>query len=63
MMGWAWKVGTARRAGLSPGQFVRRELNRLQLGETLTVVRQSGRNLRLPPPAGSPERPAAQHSA
>jgi transposase len=51
MMTWAWRVGAEHRAGLTPGQFVRRELTRLRLGETLEVVVQSGRHLRLPPAA------------
>jgi transposase len=48
MMTWAWPVGSEQRGGLSPGQVVRRELTRLQLGEELIVVRHSGRNLRIP---------------
>jgi transposase len=51
MMTWAWRIGAEHRAGLTPGQFVRRELTRLHLGEKLEVVVQSGRNLRLPPAA------------
>lgn len=53
MMTWAWKLGAEQRAGLTPGQFVRRELTRLRLGDTLTVVQQSGRNLRIPPEASA----------
>jgi transposase len=53
MMTWAWKLGAEQRAGLTPGQFVRRELTRLRLGDTLTVVQQSGRNLRIPPAASA----------
>ena len=49
MMTWAWKIGAEQRAGLTPGQFVRRELTRLRLGDSLTVVHQGGRNLRIPP--------------
>jgi transposase len=49
MLTWAWKLGAEQRAGLTPGQFVRRELTRLRLGDMLTVVQQSGRNLRIPP--------------
>ena len=49
MMTWAWKIGAEQRAGLTPGQFVRRELTRLRLGDSLTVVHRGGRNLRIPP--------------
>ena len=62
MMTWAWKLGAEQRAGLTPGQFVRRELTRLRLGDTLTVVQQSGRNIRIPQrplPAGPARAPIA----
>ncbi len=55
MMTWAWKIGAQQRAGLTPGQFARRELTRLRLGEDLASVVQSGRILRIPPAEVQPD--------
>lgn len=62
MMTWAWKLGADQRGGLTPGQFVRRELTRLRLGAGLESVVQRGRTLRIPPLEVPPDLVPAPHS-
>jgi hypothetical protein len=45
---WSWKLGRVNRAGLNSGAFIRRELRRLQLGDSMTVVRRGQRKIPIP---------------
>jgi len=47
---WSWKVGRVNRRGLTTVAFVRRQLCRVQVGESLTTVSRGKKRLRLPPP-------------
>jgi hypothetical protein len=49
-MVWGARGGTARRAGVARGAFVRRQLTRVHLGAELTTLRYGGERVRLPPP-------------
>lgn len=51
---WARQYRVATMVGLSRAAFVRRELDRLDIGQSLQVVRFSGRSNRLPPPGTIP---------
>lgn len=53
-MVWAAARGTAGRAGLSRGAFVRRQLSRVRLGAELTALRYGSDRVRLPPPDTTP---------
>ena len=47
---WSWKLGRANRAGLTTAAFIRRELERLQLGDEVTAVYRGKRTFRVAPP-------------
>ena len=51
---WARQYRIARKVGLSRVAFVRRELDRLDIGQSIVEVRFSGRMNRLPPPGTIP---------
>jgi len=45
---WSWKLGRANRPGLDSGAFNRRELRRLQLGESITAISRGKRTFSIP---------------
>ncbi|MBV9328590.1 MAG: IS110 family transposase [Chloroflexi bacterium] len=45
---WPWKLGRDNRGGLDSGTFIRRELRRLQLGDTITAVSRGKRTFPVP---------------
>jgi transposase len=45
---WSWKLGRVNRGGLSSGAFIRRELQRLQLGENITAIPRGNRKFPIP---------------
>jgi transposase len=49
---WSWKVGRANRRGLTTAAFIRRQLLRVHIGDSLTTVSRGAKTLRLPPPEG-----------
>jgi transposase len=50
---WSWRLGRANRAGLTTAAFIRRELERLQLGDEVTAVHGGNRTFRVAPPEPS----------
>jgi len=54
LMRWGAYHGVASSLGLPRSAFVRRELDRLQMGQSLETLRFSGRLIRLPPPGTIP---------
>jgi transposase len=54
LMRWGAYQGVASSLGLPRTAFVRRELDRLQIGQSLETLRFSGRLNRLPPPGTVP---------
>lgn len=54
LMRWGAYHGVASSLGLPRAAFVRRELDRLQIGQSLETLRFSGRLIRLPPPRTVP---------
>jgi hypothetical protein len=40
---WSWKLGRVNRGGLTSGAFIRRELQRLQMGENITAIPRGNR--------------------
>ena len=50
---WSWKLGRANRAGLTTAAFIRRELERLKLGDGVTAVHRGNRTFRIAPPEPS----------
>jgi hypothetical protein len=50
---WSWKLGRANRAGLTTAAFIRRELERLQLGDEVTAVYRGKRTFHVAPPEPS----------
>ena len=53
-MRWGGQYHIARSLGLQRTAFVRRELDRLQIGQTVTTVKFSGRVNQLPMPGSIP---------
>ena len=49
---WSWKIGRTNRAGVSTADFIRRELQRLQIGADLTSVTRGTRTFRIATPEG-----------
>ena len=47
---WSWKLGRNHRAGVTSGAFIRRELRRLQLGDTITAISRGKRTFPIPRP-------------
>ena len=45
---WSWKLGRVNRDGLTSGAFIRRELYRLRLGDTVTVISRGKRKFPIP---------------
>jgi transposase len=45
---WSWKLGRVNRAGLDSGTFIRRELRRLQLGDSITAISRGKRTFPVP---------------
>jgi hypothetical protein len=45
---WSWKLGRVNRDGLTSGAFIRRELSRLRLGDTVTVISRGKRKFPIP---------------
>jgi transposase len=52
---WSNQLKRAGRRGLSRGEFIRRELSRLELGRTVREVYQGQRRYLIPPPPGEDE--------
>ncbi len=50
---WSWRLGRANRAGLTTAAFIRRELERLHLGDEVTAVHRGNRTFRVAPPEPS----------
>lgn len=48
-MNWSWALGKENRHGLDTASFIRGELTRLGIGDTLSSISRSGRIYRLPP--------------
>ena len=48
-LAWSWKLRKANRRGLTTAEFIRRELQRLHLGDDLTEVTRGKKRMRLAP--------------
>lgn len=46
---WSWKLGKGNRCGLTTAEFIRRELQRLQIGDELMVISRGSRTFHIAP--------------